>query len=202
MERHRRQREVSLYLSKEHSFIDFSLRQGHCPPKSLKVKISRWSDHAVQLQDLKNSVLEEVLDTVALKCQRMNAIFSSWYKMLSNDAVHYELNTNLRCNVSSCLHECHLCWALDGPEGVYEGPESARHRPHLQHGSHVRLVQPGVGGLRAIVPQQSAWQRIQVERKFATRCQDAPGFEYFNTWIKDYCCIIIYLLFCFFSNHS
>lgn len=35
---------------------------------------------------------------------------------------------------------------------------------------------------------------IQVERRFATRCQDGPGFEYFNTWLKDY-----WLFVCFFS---
>lgn len=49
------------YLSKEHSFIHVSLRQSHRPPKSLKVKDSSWSEYAVQLQVLKNNVLEEVV---------------------------------------------------------------------------------------------------------------------------------------------
>lgn len=78
--------------------------------------------------------------------------------------------------MSCCLHECHLGWTLDGPEGVYEGSERARHRPRLQHGGHVRLVQPGVGELGAIVPQQSSWKRIRLERTFATRCRGGPGF--------------------------
>lgn len=66
------------------------------------------------------------------------------------------LNTNLCRDVTCFLHERHLCRALDGPERVYERPERVRHRPRLQQGTHVSLVEPRVGGLRAVVPQQSA----------------------------------------------
>lgn len=68
------------------------------------------------------------------------------------------MGTDLRRDVASLLHERHLCRALDGPEGVYEGSEGARHGARLQQGTDVSLVEPRVGGLGAVVPKQRPWK--------------------------------------------
>ncbi|TNN55637.1 hypothetical protein EYF80_034153 [Liparis tanakae] len=55
---------------------------------------------------------------------------------------------------------------LEDQHRVYEGPERVRHRPRLQHGTHVSLVEPRVGGRRTVVPQHRAWKRIGGETQW------------------------------------
>lgn len=63
--------------------------------------------------------------------------------------------THLCCDATSLLHESHLGWALEGPEGVCKGSERAHHGPPFQQGPNMGLVEPRVAGLGAIIPHSA-----------------------------------------------